>query len=294
MADPPLKLCAGSLELELSPSIGGAISSFTWAAGERRTPILRQSHTVLEKVLDAASFPLVPFVNRIRGGCFTFQGRQVRLSPNMAGDPCPLHGQGWVNPWRTESSSEAEAVLVFMHEPGEWPWAYEVRQTVRLVGDTLCLNLICSNTSDEPMPCGLGIHPYFPCGPDTVIQTSVQNVWTVDDNVLPVERIAAAGRYDIGDSPACGRGLDNGYDGWSGRALLTDPGWPFELVLSSRQARFFQFYSPQEGGLFVAEPVTHANAALNAPQQDWASLGMRVLQPGEDMALDARLEIQPK
>ncbi|MGI8706402.1 MAG: aldose 1-epimerase [Sphingomicrobium sp.] len=294
MADRPLKLRAGSLELELSPSIGGAISNFAWAAGELRTPILRQSHSPLEKVLDAAGFPLVPFVNRIRGGCFTFQGRQIRLSPNMAGDPCPLHGQGWVNPWRTESASEAEAVLVFSHESGEWPWAYEARHTFRLVGDTLCLRLSCRNTSDEPMPCGLGFHPYFPCGPDTVIQTSVQNVWTIDDDVLPVDRIPATGRYDIGDAAACGRDLDNGYDGWSGRALLTDPGWPFEIVLSSPQARFFQLYSPKQGGVFVAEPVTHANAALNAPQQDWASLGIRVLQPGEKIALDARLEIQPK
>jgi aldose 1-epimerase len=294
MADSPLKLRAGSLELELSPSIGGAISNLAWAADDRRTPILRRSNSPLEKVLDAAGFPLVPFVNRIRGGCFTFQGRQVRLSPNMAGDPCPLHGQGWVNPWSTESTSESEAVLVFHHEAGEWPWDYEARQSFRLVGDTLCLSLTCRNESDEPMPCGLGFHPYFPCGPGTVIQTSVQNVWTVDEYVLPVERIPAAGRYDIGDSPACGRDLDNGYDGWSGRALLTDPGWPFEIVMSSPQARFFQFYSPEDGGLFVAEPVTHANAALNSPQQDWASLGIQVLQPAEEMALDTRLEIQPK
>jgi aldose 1-epimerase len=139
MADSPLKLRAGSLELELSPSIGGAISNLAWAADDRRTPILRRSNSPLEKVLDAAGFPLVPFVNRIRGGCFTFQGRQVRLSPNMAGDPCPLHGQGWVNPWSTESTSESEAVLVFHHEAGEWPWDYEARQSFRLVGDTLCL-----------------------------------------------------------------------------------------------------------------------------------------------------------
>lgn len=293
MADPLLTLRAGPLELELSPSIGGAISNFAWTTGDLRTPILRESHTPLEKVLDAASFPLVPFVNRIRGGCFTFQGRQVRLSPNMAGDPSPLHGQGWTNPWRTESASEAEAVLVFDHEAGEWPWDYEARQTFRLVGDTLCLRLTCRNASDEPMPCGLGFHPYFPCGPETRIQTAVQNVWTVDENVLPVERVPATGRYEIGDSAACGRDLDNGYDGWSGRALLTDPGWPFEIVLSSPQARFFQLYSPRDGGIFVAEPVTHANAALNAQQQDWASLGIRVLQPSEEMALDARLEIQP-
>jgi aldose 1-epimerase len=294
VTEPPLILSCGSLGLELSPSIGGAISSFAWTGGGSRTPILRERHTLLENVLDAASFPLVPFVNRIRGGCFEFRGRQVCLSPNMPGDSNPLHGQGWLNPWRVESSSESEAVLVFHNQPGEWPWAYEARQIIRLVGDSLHLRLTCRNSSDEPMPCGLGIHPYFPCGAETKIQTEVEFVWTVDEQVLPVARMPAVGRYDISDCPVCGHGLDNGYDGWCGRALFTDPDWPFELILSSPQARFFQLYSPEQGGFFVAEPVTHANAALNAPMWDWASLGIQVLQPGEEMALDSRLEVQPK
>jgi aldose 1-epimerase len=44
----------------------------------------------------------------------------------------------------------------------------------------------------------------------------------------------------------------------------------------------------------VAEPVSHANAALNAPEEQWDELGMRVLDPGEAMALDLRLEVIPR
>jgi aldose 1-epimerase len=64
--------------------------------------------------------------------------------------------------------------------------------------------------------------------------------------------------------------------------------------MSSADARFFQLYSPPGGGTFVAEPVTHANAALNAPEGDWPELGMRVLEPGEEMVLDMRLDVIPK
>jgi aldose 1-epimerase len=144
------------------------------------------------------------------------------------------------------------------------------------------------------MPCGLGFHPYFHCGSQTRIQTEVGDVWTVDENVLPVARMPAEGRYAIADAPVCSRDLDNGYDSWSGRAIFTDPGWPFELTLSSPEARYFQLYSPPQGGIFVAEPVTHANAALNEPEQDWFSLGIQLLEPGEEMALDARLEVRLK
>ena len=289
MSNDPLTLSSGDLELQLSPCVGGAISDFTWTGEGGPRPILRECHSPLENVLDAACFPLVPFVNRIRGGCFEFRGRQVRLAPNMAGDPSPLHGQGWLNSWRVESESGSEATLSFEHEPGEWPWRYEARQRLRLEDGALNLRLSCRNMSAETMPCGLGFHPYFPCGAKTRIETSVEEVWTVDDNVLPVARMPAVGRYSIADDPVCGRSLDNGYGGWDGQALLTDPDWPFEIELSSPDARFFQLYSPQQGGVFVAEPVTHANAALNETGEDWASLGIRMLQPGEEMTLEARL-----
>src|SRR5690348_3543931 len=93
-----VELAAGTLRLELSPCVGGSISAFEWTGEGGRHPILRKCHTPLEKVLDADCFPLVPYVNRIRGGCFTFRDRIVRLQPNMPGDPSPLHGQGWLNP----------------------------------------------------------------------------------------------------------------------------------------------------------------------------------------------------
>jgi aldose 1-epimerase len=143
------------------------------------------------------------------------------------------------------------------------------------------------------MPCGLGFHPYFPCTAQTELATSVDHVWTVDAAILPVERVPAIGRYDVSGGPVCGRSLDNGYDGWSGEARIRTPGAPFALRMSSPDAGFFQLYSPGEGGLFVAEPVSHANAALNAPEADWPALGLRVLAPGEGMRMRMRIEVEP-
>lgn len=290
-----VRLSAGPLRLELSPSIGGAISAFEWTAnGAPARPILRKCNSPLEKVLEACSFPLVPYVNRIRGGRFTFRGREVRLEPNMAGDPSPLHGQGWLNPWSVERQDETSADLTYGHEAAEWPWSYEARQEFLLDERGFSVRLTSRNTSDGPMPCGLGQHPYFPCGGNTWIDTQVGCAWTIDDKVLPVERVPAEGRYDLRNRLVCGQELDNGFGGWGGEARMSDPDWPFELSLSSPEARFFQIYSPPAGGIFVAEPVTHANAALNVPESKWPELGMQVLAPGEEMSLDMRLEVIPK
>lgn len=285
-------LAAGKLRLDLSPWLGGSISAFEWAEeGSLARPLLRKCNNPPENVLEACSFPLVPFVNRIRRGQFEFRERTVRLQPNMAGDPSPLHGQGWLNPWTVEDSDSASATLSFLHPAGEWPWNYEARQEFALDDGGLSLRLSCTNTSDEPMPCGLGQHPYFPCGPETRLDTEVTFAWTIDDHVLPVDKVPADGRFDLRDRLACGQELDHGFGGWNGETRLSDADWPFELRLSSLQARFFQLYSPPTGGFFVAEPVTHANAALNAPESEWPELGIRVLDPGELMSLDVRIEV---
>ena len=282
------------MRLVLNPSIGGSISALEWVDGDRALPILRKCNSLSKNVLDAACFPLVPYVNRIRGGCFTFRGREVRLEPNMPGDPSPLHGQGWLNSWLVESSAGDRAVLSFDHEPGEWPWKYVARQEFELDETGLSIGLACRNIGTEPMPCGLGLHPYFPCGSKTELDTRVTSAWTIDEHVLPVEKVVADGRYDLRERRICGQDLDNGFGGWNGEARLTDTGWPYAITMSSLEARFFQLYSPIDGGIFVAEPVTHANAALNAREEQWPELGMRVLEPGEEMRLDMRLDVSSR
>jgi aldose 1-epimerase len=286
-------LAVGNVRLTLSPSVGGAISGFEWIDGDRSRSILRKYHSPLQKVLDASCFPLVPYVNRIRGGEFRFRGKDVKLQPNMPGDPSPLHGQGWLNRWKVEEASGRAAALAYHHEAGEWPWDYEARQEFALDEAGLSIRLSCRNLSPDPMPCGLGQHPYFPCGSQTRLDTRVAHAWTIDEKVLPVEKVPAEGRYDLRNRLVCGQDLDNGFGGWGGEARMSDPEWPYTVRLSSPDARFFQLYSPPQGGIFVAEPVTHANAALNAPEAEWPELGMRVLEPGGEMALSMRLDVRP-
>lgn len=293
-SDSDLLLSSGRLSLRLAPARGGGIKSFNCCAVSGcELSIFRPLDSDDPSPTALASFPLVPYVNRIRDGVFTFRGRRVTLARNMLPDPSPLHGQGWLGRWDVESASQRHAELIYRHSAGEWPWAYEARQLFELDEAGLSLDLACTNRSDEPMPCGLGQHPYFLCTPSTRLDTGVECVWTIDEKVLPVERVPAVGRFDLSDRLVCGQGLDHGFGGWSGRAAVSDPGLPFRIEMSSPDARFFQLYSPAEGGLFVIEPVTHANAALNAPEETWAELGMQVLEPGESLSLTMRVDVLP-
>jgi aldose 1-epimerase len=127
-----LMLRAGALEVQLLPKVGGSIGRFDRVAGGRRQPLMRGADGAVDDAVDTASFPLVPFVNRIRGGTFDCDGRTVRLAPNMAGDASPLHGQGWRAAWDVAEASDDHATLIFHHEAGEWPWAYEATQLFTL------------------------------------------------------------------------------------------------------------------------------------------------------------------
>ena len=286
-----LTLRAGTLAVELLPAVGGSIARFDRIDGATRQPLLRGTDADIGDVLEAGCFPLVPFANRIRDGRFACDGREIRLAPNMAGEANPLHGQGWRAGWTVVEAGARQAVLGFRHDPGEWPWAYEAQQRIELDPAGLSLTLTCRNLSAARMPCGLGFHPYHPCTPATVLDTIVTRAWTVDAAVMPVAAVPATGRYDLRTRRVCGQGLDNGFDGWSGAATILWPGEAAGLSLSSPDAGPFQLYSPKEGALFVAEPVQNANAALNAPQAQWAGLGIALLEEGATHVLHARFDV---
>jgi len=291
-ADPILT--RGPLSLTLRPDLGGSIARFDYnAADGRQIPLFRGISLGEGGILDQGCFPLVPFVNRVRSGRFAFRGREVALAPNLRGDPSPLHGSGWLARWGVEKRSDSELVLRFRHAPGGWPWAFHAAQHFALDANGLALTLTCTNASDAPMPCGLGLHPYFPCTLETVLDTHVACAWTIDANTLPVEKVAADGAFSLRKRRICGAGLDNGFGGWGGTAHIDDPSWPFALTLSSPDAHYLHVYAPAQVGFFAAEPVTHANAALNAPEADWPELGLRVLEPGETMSLSMRIDVTP-
>jgi aldose 1-epimerase len=288
MAD--LILRADGLEAGLKPEIGGAFTHFADLSGAGSVDLFHPSQPGFDDVLNSSGFALVPFCNRVRDGRFTFDGRDVQLKPNMPGEKHPLHGQGWRNAWTVAETGPAFAQLVYRHAPGDWPWAYEARLTVALRLRGLEVILTCVNRSDSVMPCGLGLHPYYPCDAHTVLDTGALRVWTVDEEIMPVEAIPVQGRYALSERRVCGQGLDNGYDGWTGQATIAWPDRGRALRLTSRAPRF-QLYSPKEGGRIAAEPVTNAICALNQPQAEWPKLGLWRLEPGETARLSARFAV---
>ena len=79
-----ISLHAGHLVLELAPEVGGAIAAFYQLRDGVRFDWLRPaSAKALQKrePEGMASFPLVPFCNRIRNGRAVFEDKQIAMPP---------------------------------------------------------------------------------------------------------------------------------------------------------------------------------------------------------------------
>ncbi|MBE7366474.1 aldose 1-epimerase [Ramlibacter pallidus] len=306
---PLVVLSAGELQLVLAPDAGGSIAAFSrhWQEGRRRRQLhwLRPATATglaARNPLDMASFPLVPFCNRIRDGRAAFEGREIRFPPNHPGEdaPHPLHGIGWLRPWQVASSGPDSAVLALSVEASEaWPWRFSARQHFTLKERALEVRMEVRNDDTAAMPLGIGHHPYFPHHPGTRVNSAAEAMWRGDAEVMPVA-LESGGPVD-----ALRRGvelaqldLDNNFTGWQ-RSTRID--WPQDLHGPARSLvmeadaplDYFVLYCPRGADAFCAEPVSQCTDWLNLlPRYGEGPLGGARLAPGE--ALQARFTLRPQ
>ena len=102
-----VRLAAGSLVAEIVPSLGGGVARFDVLRGGQRIEVFRawpEGGTDDPNALGL--YVLVPWSNRISGRGFNFGGAFHELLPNVAGEPCPIHGDGWLSTWRVSAKDD--------------------------------------------------------------------------------------------------------------------------------------------------------------------------------------------
>ncbi len=281
-----LELKNGDWQAALAPETGGAVARLT----HRGRDVLRAAPDGAREPLAMASFPLVPFANRIANGRFRFAGHDVRLPRNFGDHPHVLHGHGWQAPWRVVSRDESQAVLAFAHAADAWPWPYAAEQRFALSADGLRVELLLTSRGAEPMPFSLGFHPYFPKFSQTRLQADVRGVWLSDDACIPTVLAAPAHFLDLARGTALAEApfVDHCHTGWAGTAVIAQP--EFTLRLSaSPELDFLHVFVPSGADYFCAEPVSAMPDAFNrAPA---AETGLRVLPPGATFAVWMNLAV---
>lgn len=271
---------------ELFPQVGGSIGGWTVHGQE----MLRAASAAAVSAYDPfgmASFPLVPYSNRIANGEFEWNGNGFALTRNFPPEPHAIHGVGFERPWVCAARSADSALLTLNHRPdGAWPWPFEARQRITLAERELSLELSAVNLAPHPVPLAFGHHPYFPRR-GAQLRFDARSVWLVGGNGLPSEPAVVAGRFDFSKgAPVEELEVDHCFTGWSGPARISWQDKPLALEVTASAAlgsAVVYIHNGAEG--FCFEPVPHINNALNLRAHEPA---MPVVAPGESFCAGIR------
>lgn len=267
--------------VEIDAARGGQVRVCQWRGHDVFTPA---EGGVWPENAGAGCFPLVPFSNRIRQAAFSFQGQTTCLPAPEFAMPHALHGLGWRRAWSLQVSAPDELVMVHHNAGGAWPWPYEASQRLCVRANRLTLALTLRNTGTQPMPAGIGLHPYFPRRPGLALSLEAEGFWQTDDADPGIPTYWSALHPDTDGlrsvSPDA-LDLDNCFTGWNRSARLdyADPGFRIDLSASAAFSNLV-IYCPAGGEVLCLEPVSHVNDAANLPGLD-ALQQMDSLGPGD-------------
>lgn len=243
---------------------------------------------------------LFPFPNRIRGGEFTFEGKQYTFD-KAPGTPNSIHGLLLNQPYQVESTeTEGCASIVcrldsreFPEIMRQYPLPFEIQITHTLIETTLTLDIHIRNISDSNMPMGFGIHPYFrvPLSSNSspercLITVPASKRWELEE-LLPtgeVSDLEEEADFRSG-KPLAERQFDDVLTGVIpsdnvSRCVIDDQDAGIRMVLESDvQFRELVVYTPPSRPSICFEPYTCPTDAINLEARG-IDAGVIVLEPG--------------
>lgn len=258
---------------------------------------------------------LLPYANRIRGR--PVEGRQietqvlgktVRLPMNWGGkapgaEQYAMHGLMLDTPFEVTAREQARvrARLRAGDFGGQWLSSSDVQVEYRLTASALELVVEVTNAGSEPLPMGIGWHPWFSLPSrdrsrarlrvPARVRACVNNY----DEVLPTGEVeAVAGTpYDFSQArPLKDLYLDDCFTDLTGQtAEVIDLAGGLGLRISgAAPVSAFQVYAPPDRPIVVVEPQFNLADPFGA---EWKGrdTGMVVLQPGEHTRYAARVEL---
>ena len=284
-----LTLTDGVAQTVVVPELGAALASYDLVGSGNRRPIFRPCRTPSGAgPFDLASILLIPWSNRISGGGFAFGGKFHPLQPNLPGEPSPIHGNGFSSAWSVEDATAASAKLSLTSE-GPGPFRYAARASYALNAGALTMRLSVVNRAAEPLPFGLGFHPWIVRTPETLLEARANRVVLETSDHLPLGEAAVSSRPDWNFTELRrlpDDWINNAFLGWNGRATIHWPDRGIALEVTAQPPlTVYVVYSPsRESDFFCFEPVTHAVDAHNTSGGPEAN-GLSVLAPQESLSI---------
>jgi len=291
MDTPTIGLETARQRLYLLPEIGGAVAAWDWKGKDGWGAIFRPWDGKAPDLYSTACFPLVPWSNRITAGGFEHGGRLHAVAPNRIDEKYPIHGDGWLQPWQVaERTDNSVRLALESHRFAGNPWEYAATLTYTLHDDGLAIELVATHLGDEPLPYGLGLHPYFVRNAETRLMAKTTGFYLSGDDPIPTGHTADFPPTCDYNAPATLDGplIDNGYSGWDGRAVIGYPDRDLIVTMTMDDCKGYSLmYRPPGLPYFCYEPITQPIDAFHMDGRP----GLVELGKGQSFQLRVRFSV---
>lgn len=291
-----LTLENGRWSVGLVPDNGGCVAwgrvniDGDWVDVLRPTPTDR-----LGEWWFAASYPLIPWSNRIRHGELLWKGKAYQLR-RWGTEDFAMHGTAVEFPWTVVERGTDHALLEFDSREFygvNFPWSFLTRALFSLDGSRFTVRLSIENVDRVPFPAGMGHHPYFvrsisptdeSAGEEARLQVNCERGYVLE-NCMPS---APAGPLpppiDFRGMRSLGSDLidDCLTDRTSPIAATIE--YPGTLSIDLEAGDLLTHvvvYVPVGEPYFAVEPVTNANDAFTLDALGVPGVGVFSVEPGE-------------
>lgn len=282
-----LTLAGGSYTARIVPQAGAIVAALDWRGPDGRAqPLLHASAGATAQTATPnrfGSWAMLPFANRAFDSLVD-DGEERFTVP--ANDPSgTIHGFGWQADWQVERHERGHTALVHRRSAGLDPYRYLARQDIRLGEDGMTVELSLTNAADRALPFGMGLHPWFPCAPDTRLGM------TATGALVFGEKFRATGTRSFQDGgPYAGKPAFRQPDetawsflGWDGIARIETPSAGLAITIAASESlRCPVVWAPAGADFLCVEPQSHAAGAPSEAIVRRVSPLAR-LQPGESL-----------
>jgi aldose 1-epimerase len=292
---------SGGASAEIAPAWGNNLISF-----RASDPVLEEvAFEKLRRQPTASGAPILfPFPNRVRDGELRYLGKRYPVSP-------PRHGLVRDKAWQVVATGASEADGAWVHSAieaatfpreilGQFPFPFRLDVTYRLRGPAITMETAVANSGSEPLPFGLGIHPYFVKPEGGTLQVPARETWELSESLPTGARLPVDGRSDLREArDVAALELDDVYTGISAgadggtRCVLRDPAGRREIVVGFDVTDFPEvvvYTPPAPRAAICVEPYTCPTDVFTLADRG-IDAHLQTLAPGAVRKYTIRIEV---
>lgn len=245
---------------------------------------------------------LFPFPNRIKGGKYSWDGKDYELPESLVGQEGQgnsIHGFCLDRPWRIIEQTESSATGIFRFSTDApdrlplWPGDGEIEVKYSLHNACLRADITVRNPGDRPLPWGFGTHAYFKLplmagssADNCTVYAPVDKRWELDACLPNGTIIDPPEDAQLNQAPRFGGlKLDDVYtnvesdDGIVTCRIVDEDASVQVIQRCDDSFREVVAFTPPWTTAVCLEPYTCTTDAINLQQQG-IDAGLRVLEPG--------------